>query len=141
MHINPTHCRFFPIVKMSVVRQRKRIINIFYSIPSSLFYSKIIQECTLHGISALSWHRILFLNNAIRAKATLVPPWTTRLFFAAITSKYALLRRRSRTWREKNMIRSSREEEEEEELLVVIVIHLVNNVIKSKQQQQQQQKQ
>ena len=44
----------------------------FYSIQPFSFYSKIIQECTLHGISALSWHRILFLNDVIRA--TLVPP-------------------------------------------------------------------
>ena len=67
---------------MSVVRQRKKVINnvnIFYSIPSSLFYSKIIQEPTFYGISALSWHRILFLNDVIRAKAMLVAPHGLRI--------------------------------------------------------------
>ena len=64
---------------MSVVRQRKKVIDIFYSIPSSLFYSKVIQECTFYGISAQSWHRILFLNDVIRAKATYVPPHGLRV--------------------------------------------------------------
>ena len=66
---------------MSVVRQRKKGINIFYSIPPSLVYSKIIQERTFYGVSAQSWHRILFLDDVIRAKAMHVPPHGLRVCF------------------------------------------------------------